>query len=315
MEVDWWRRQATSKNHTAAHILQRALKVVLGDHVAQNGSLVTWQKLRFDFMHNGQIEPSQLQQVEKIAQNTIDEVLDIKTEIMSLETARNTGATALFGEKYPDNVRVVTIGDDFSKELCGGEHVANTGQIGAIKIISHSSVGSGIRRIEAITGSGVIAYFDEEIKSAQSKIDAQMMTIRKLEKQIAELKSTNFVKNIQVDSVAVGSATLLSALANDADQKAIFRLIDNEKKADDERIFLIGNVNSESGLMAISLFVSNKLVEKKIDGRDALTFAIDALGSQSKAGGRADFAQTGGLVATKFGDCIDAVKRYVATKI
>ena len=148
----------TSKNHSATHLLQKALKTVLGSHVEQKGSLVTPDRLRFDFAHFSAMTREEIEAVEALVNEEIAKNNPVVTEVMNVEEAKKTGAMALFGEKYEEDVRVVTMGD-FSKELCGGTHVSNTGLITTFKIVSESGVAAGVRRIEALTGDGVFAYY------------------------------------------------------------------------------------------------------------------------------------------------------------
>ena len=158
LEVDKTNRMNTCKNHSATHLLQKALREVLGTHVEQSGSYVDGEKLRFDFSHSAAMTREELDRVEAIVNEKIAENIPVTTEVMSLEEAKKTGAMALFGEKYGEKVRVVRMGD-FSVEFCGGTHVANTGFIGAFKILSENGVAAGVRRIEALTGSGVLNYY------------------------------------------------------------------------------------------------------------------------------------------------------------
>ena len=160
LEVDAERRIATCKNHSATHLLQKALRMVLGTHVEQAGSYNDGERLRFDFSHFSAMTAEELQKVEQIVNEKIAENLPVVTEVLTMEEAKKTGAMALFGEKYGEMVRVVEMGD-FSKEFCGGTHVANTGVISSFKIISESGVAAGVRRIEALTGNGVVKYYAE----------------------------------------------------------------------------------------------------------------------------------------------------------
>ncbi len=188
-------RANTAKNHSATHLLQAALRKVLGDHVEQAGSHVTDNELRFDFTHFSAMTSDEIAKVEKIVNEKINEFIDVNTDVMDIEEAKKSGAMALFGEKYGDKVRVVKMGD-FSKELCGGTHVDNTGSIGMFKIISEGSVASGVRRISAITSLNVLKYFDniekkynEAAKVAKAEPDKLIEKIESLNNQIKELQS------------------------------------------------------------------------------------------------------------------------------
>jgi alanyl-tRNA synthetase len=313
LKLDWKKRMGSSRNHTATHILQKALGIVLGAHVAQKGSLVTESRLRFDFMHNSSIDADQVARVEEIVTDAIDECLEVSTKIMHIDEARSSGATALFGEKYPDEVRVVTIGDDFSKELCGGEHVSNTSQIGCFKIVSVTSVGAGIKRIEAVTGRGLAKYFESKVSELDEKIAAQSEMIKELRKKTSELKSNNFVKNTVIKSDAVGKVTLRYVLVEDLDQKSVFGLVDEEKRFDDERMLLVGNLNKKSDRLSVSLFASSKVISRGFDGKKILSLiGSEITHSDFKAGGRTDLAQAGCFISDNFEDCLRLLKKYIS---
>lgn len=164
-------RRDTEKNHSATHLLQKALKTVLGSHVEQKGSLVTPDRLRFDFAHFQAMTADEIAQVEALVNKEIQAGLEVRTDVMDVEEAKKSGAMALFGEKYDQKVRVVSMGD-FSKELCGGTHVANTGNIMLFKIVSESGIAAGVRRIEALTGNGVLEYYkkQEELLHEAAKV-------------------------------------------------------------------------------------------------------------------------------------------------
>jgi alanyl-tRNA synthetase len=167
------RAHATSLNHSATHLLHAALRQVLGEHVQQKGSLVDSQRLRFDFSHFEAIKPEQIKALEDIVNAEIRKNTAVETEETDIETAKAKGAMALFGEKYGDNVRVLSMGGDFSVELCGGIHANRTGDIGLLKIISEGGVASGVRRIEAVTGAAALAYLnaaEEQLKEAASLV-------------------------------------------------------------------------------------------------------------------------------------------------
>jgi alanyl-tRNA synthetase len=316
LELDWSRRMGAARNHTATHILQMALRTVLGEHVTQSGSLVTDRRLRFDFIHDRVIGPEQLVQIEGIITDAIDACLDVRTEVMPLDAARNSGALALFGERYPETVRVVIIGDDFSRELCGGEHVPNTAQIGCLKIISVSSVGSGVKRIEALTGRGLAQYFEEEVMNLRKKGDSQTLRIRELENELSRLNSASLVKSARVESEMIDRILLRYSLTHDLDQRSVFGLIDGEKNFDDERVFLMGNVNSKNERLAISLFISEGLTARGFDGREILTSICERIlgGGAFKVGGRADLAQTGCFTRDSFDECLALLRSHLTSR-
>lgn len=183
LEVAEKERANTCKNHSATHLLQKALKTVLGSHVEQKGSLVTPDRLRFDFAHFSAMTPEELEKVENIVNTEIAKNVPVVTEVMNIEQAKATGAMALFGEKYEEDVRVVSMGD-FSKELCGGTHVSNTGNITTFKIVSEAGVAAGVRRIEALTGDGVFCYYKEVEKELAEAAKAAKSTPANLKEKI-----------------------------------------------------------------------------------------------------------------------------------
>ncbi|MDR0942694.1 MAG: alanine--tRNA ligase [Holosporales bacterium] len=310
LNVDSKKRLACSKNHTATHMLQAALRQVLGGHVVQKGSLVTDERLRFDFIHNGSIEKAQVEEVESIVLDAIDRSLDVTTEIMSVEDAKASGAVALFGEKYQSKVRVVSIGDGFSKELCGGTHVSNTSQIGAFKIISVSSIGSGIKRIEAATGRALIDHFEKEVLKRVEKIDSQTSLIKNLEKQVSELKMQSVSENVRIDSKTIGSSIFKHAVVQNLEHKAVLGIIDRQKNAAEEICFVIGNESSKSGKVSACIFVSKKLLSK-FDVNELLKKLNDSLGITIKTGGRSELIQFGGIDAIQFKKCLEGIGEFL----
>ena len=208
-------RKNICKNHSATHLLQKALKTVLGAHVEQKGSLVTPDRLRFDFAHFQAMTPEEIEKVEAIVNEEIAKALPVETKVMSLEEAKKTGAMALFGEKYGDSVRVVCMGD-FSRELCGGTHVANTSEIATFKIVSEAGVAAGVRRIEALTGDGVFAYYKEAEKELAEAAKLLKTTPAGILEKIAGLQ--NEIKALQSENESLKSKLAKDALGDVMDQ-------------------------------------------------------------------------------------------------
>ena len=200
LEVAEKERANTCKNHSATHLLQKALKTVLGSHVEQKGSLVTPDRLRFDFAHFSAMTPEELEKVENIVNTEIAKNVPVVTEVMNIEQAKATGAMALFGEKYEEDVRVVSMGD-FSKELCGGTHVSNTGNITTFKIVSEAGVAAGVRRIEALTGDGVFCYYKEVEKELAEAAKAAKSTPANLKEKIEHMQAEMKALQSEIESL------------------------------------------------------------------------------------------------------------------
>ena len=214
-EVNAELRAKTCANHSATHLLQKALREVLGTHVEQAGSFQDSERTRFDFTHFAALTPEEISKVEDLVNEKINEALDVQTDIMTVDEAKKTGAMALFGEKYGEKVRVVSMGD-FSKEFCGGTHVKNTEDIKAFKIISESGVAAGIRRIEALTGANLLSYYkkmEEEFEAAARVVKATPATLAdRLEHLTAELKA------LQSENESLKSKAAKDALGDVMDQ-------------------------------------------------------------------------------------------------
>jgi alanyl-tRNA synthetase len=215
LAVDEKLRAKTCRNHSATHLLQKALREVLGTHVEQAGSYQDSERTRFDFSHFAALTPDELQKVEDMVNEKIAEHIPVVTDIMTVDEAKKTGAMALFGEKYGETVRVVSMGD-FSKEFCGGTHVANTGDISAFKIISENGVAAGVRRIEALTGDNVLAYYkrlESELNEAAKVVKSTPANLAdRLEHLLAELKA------LQSENESLKSKAAQSALGDVMDQ-------------------------------------------------------------------------------------------------
>jgi len=237
MLVDEERRKAIAANHSGTHILQAALKAVLGDHIKQSGSQVTAEGLRFDFTHFSKITDDEMKRIEEIANDMIRKNLDVKTEVCALEDALKTGATAVFDEKYGATVRIVKMGK-MSMELCGGTHVKRTGDIGLIKVVHESAIAAGVRRIEAITGKEALLYAqkaEEELKRTAGLFKANHLEVydraekllkekRELEKKIEALKGKLAAKDsgdLISQSKDIGGVKVLAVEVNITDAKTL----------------------------------------------------------------------------------------------
>ena len=306
MKVSESARRSTEKNHSATHLLQKALRMVLGEHVEQAGSLVTPDRLRFDFTHFSAMTAEELKKVEELVNQEIQAGLDVVTQEMSLDEAKKTGAMALFGEKYGEKVRVVKMGD-FSTELCGGTHVGNTGTIHAFKIVSEAGIAAGVRRIEALTGEGLMAYYhktEEELHEAahaakttpadlKSKIEAMMAEIKALQAENDKLKSKLAKESLGdvMDQVKeIHDVKVLAAKVSDADMNGLRSLGDQLKEKLGEGVIVLASVQGDKvNLMATATDAAQK------QGAHAgnLIKAIAALVGGG-GGGRPGMAQAGG---------------------
>ena len=307
--VDAEVRHATSLNHSATHLLHAALRQVLGEHVQQKGSLVDSQRLRFDFSHFEAIKPEQIKALEDIVNAEIRKNSAVETEETDIETAKQKGAMALFGEKYGDNVRVLSMGGDFSVELCGGIHANRTGDIGLLKIISEGGVASGVRRIEAVTGAAALAYLnaaEEQLKEAANlvkgsrdnlidKLSAVLERNRALEKQLEQLQAkaaSAAGDDLSNSAVDVKGVKVLAARLDGQDGKALLALVDQLKNKLGRAVILLGGVHEEKVVLVAGV---TKDLTGQLKAGDLMKQAAAAVGG--KGGGRPDMAQGGGVDA------------------
>ncbi|KAJ52816.1 alanyl-tRNA synthetase [Clostridium tetanomorphum] len=327
LEVEALRRNKIRKNHTATHMLHTALKTVLGEHVAQSGSFVDDERLRFDFSHFQGLTKEELKEVERLVNEKIMEVCNVETKVMDIEEAKKSGATALFDDKYTEEVRVVCIGD-FSKELCGGTHVKNSGEIGLFKIISESGVAAGIRRIEAVTGVNAINYIEEKEnilnnvadvlrcgeKDIINKVNSQIVEMKNKDKEINELKAKlasgaedELLNNIK----EVNGVKLVTGALKDIDGNALRDLADKLRDKIGEGLVVLGSVNE--GKVQFVAMASKEAVSKGAHcGKIIKEVATIAGGG---GGGRPDMAQAGGKLPEKLEEAMGKVESIMATLV
>lgn len=323
--VDKQRRASIMRNHTAAHLLQAALRKVLGDHVHQAGQLVDGERVRFDFSHFEAVTPDELKEIEGIVNKNILDAINVTMTEMPIDEARKLGAMALFGEKYGDVVRVVDV-KDTSIEFCGGTHIDNTSKIGLFKIVSENSVAAGVRRIEAVTGSGVLTLIDDYkdiiSKSAQAvkaPNAAELVTrcgivageVKSLEKEVAELKGKIAASQLDAifnSAVAVGSVQVITAVLEDTAPDVLRAMGDKIKDKSANAVAVIAAVNGSNGSIicacgkdAVSAGAhAGKIVQK-----------VSAL-TGGKGGGRPDSAMSGMGDTAKVKEAIAAVSGIVS---
>ncbi|MEC4878453.1 alanine--tRNA ligase [Pseudomonas sp. NC26] len=306
-KVDADVQHATSLNHSATHLLHEALRQVLGDHVQQKGSLVDSQRLRFDFSHFEALKPEQIKALEDIVNREVRKNTPVETEITDIETAKRKGAMALFGEKYGDTVRVLSMGGDFSVELCGGIHAKRTGDISLFKIISEGGVASGVRRIEAVTGAAALAYLnaaEEQVKEVAQlvkgnrdnlidKLSAVLERNRQLEKQLEQLQAkaaSAAGDDLSNAAVEVKGAKVLAARLDGQDGKALLALVDQLKNKLGHAVILLGSEHEGKVVLVAGV---TKDLSSQLKAGDLMKQAAAAVGG--KGGGRPDMAQGGGV--------------------
>lgn len=321
--VDVSRRQAIACNHTATHILQAVLRECLGTHVKQAGSLVTPQRLRFDFTHFEAVTEEQLRDIETKVNECIRRNAAVTTEQMTQDEAIQRGATALFGEKYADQVRVVSLGD-FSMELCGGTHVGSAGEIGLFKIVSESAVAAGVRRIEAVSGAGACEYMaaqEQQLRTVADLLKTDRSAVidrverliehnRQLERDIETLKSrliAGQAANILDGMREINGVKVLSAIVNESDPKALRTYGDNTREKLGSGIVLIG-AKTADGVQLICM------VTPDLAGRFSAGAIIKQIAPivDGRGGGKAEMAQAGGKNAERLQEALDAAIELIS---
>ena len=324
------RRKAIARNHTAAHLLQAALRNTLGSHVEQAGQLVNENTVRFDFSHFSALTSDELKTVENEVNNIILSAENVTMTEMPIEEAKKTGAMALFGEKYGDVVRVVKAGD-FSTELCGGTHVSNTGKLGLFKIISESSVAAGVRRIEAVTGTGVLGYIDslnskifgtaaalkvsnpadieKKAASLSNELKEKDREIEALTAQLTEMRSGNLFDN----AVSVGALKVIAANAGEVTVDELRQLSDKAKAEGDNVVAVFAAFNKDKGSVNFAACCAPEAVKCGVKAGDVVRSVAKIAGGNG--GGKPDFAMAGAKDITKVDEAIAAVSGIVESLV
>ncbi len=324
--VDGERRRAIVLHHSATHLLHAALRNVLGDHVLQKGSLVAPDRLRFDFSHYEPVTPEQLHEIEQFVNDEVRKNTAAITKLMKYDDAVASGAIALFGEKYDDQVRVLRLGN-FSVELCGGTHVFNTGDIGIFKITSEGGVASGIRRIEAVSGKQALAWIDENQQALDkvalllrsprdqvaAKVEQLLRRMKELEKELAAAKQklvAGKTRDVAEEVVVVNGLNVLATRMDGADAKTLRDAVDRFKDKFESAVVVLGSV--ENGKVRLAAGVTKDAVDR-IRAGDVIKPVAEQVGG--KGGGRPDFAQAGGSNPDALDAALDSVPAWVAEQL
>lgn len=327
-KVDENVRQATALNHSATHLLHAALRKILGEHVTQKGSLVDSERLRFDFSHFEVVKPEQLKAIEILVNDQIRANSAVTTDHCDMDEAKAKGAMALFGEKYGDRVRVLTMGEGFSVELCGGTHVSRTGDIGLMRITSESGVAAGVRRIEAVTGAKALALFDNLDQLVESatrtlktnrdslieKIEQLTNQNRKLEKDLAQMKTrlaTSSGGDVLSQARDIEGIKVLALNLDGADSKSLRDTVDQFKNKLGKAVVLLATVE-EDNKVALVAGVTQNLTDK-IKAGDLMRHVAEQIGG--KGGGRPDMAQGGGNDVAALESALASVVSWVERQL
>jgi len=327
-EVDCEQRQRIAANHTATHILQSALRQVLGGHVAQSGSMVAQDRLRFDFNHYEAVSPEDLKEIERLANQRIRDNTPVTLAEMELQEAKDKGATALFGEKYGDVVRVVQL-DDYSMELCGGTHLEAVGQIGLLKITSEGSIAAGVRRIEAITGEAAYLYereMEEQLLSIANllkvnptqvadRVESLLQQNRELEREMARLRherATSQAGNLLDQAETVDGVKVLATSVENIDRNGLRSMLDDLKAKMGSGVVVLGAIID--GKAAFIAGITDDLIkEKGLKAGDVIREVAKIAGGSG--GGRPDMAQAGGKDPSRIPEAIAATSKIVEAQL
>ena len=323
--VDTGVRAATVRNHSATHLMHKALREVLGEHVQQKGSLVNAERTRFDFTHNSPVTDTQIREIEVLVNAEILANAATNAAVMDLAAAQKTGAMMLFGEKYGETVRVLSIGS--SKELCGGTHVGRTGDIGLFKIVAESGVAAGVRRVEAVTGANALAYLqslEDTVQAAASTLKASpaelqgriaqvLELVRGLEKEVAALKgkvASSQGDELMLQAVDVKGIKVLSARLEGADAKTLRETMDKLKDKLKTAVIVLAAVDGDKVQIAAGVTADST---GKVKAGELVNFVAQQVGG--KGGGKADMAMAGGTDASKLPDALRSVLAWVSERV
>ncbi|MDT8371676.1 MAG: alanine--tRNA ligase [Gammaproteobacteria bacterium] len=324
--IDEQSRQATALNHSATHLLHAALQKILGDHVTQKGSLVNAQRLRFDFSHFEPVTAKQLNEIERLVNQQIRINHAVETNIMDLEQAKQSGAMALFGEKYDEKVRVLRMGD-FSTELCGGTHASRTGDIGLFKIISETGIASGVRRIEAVTGEGALDFIENKENSLnelsrllkakpdniEEKAEQLVQRTRQLEKELDAIKNklaTSAGSDLASSATDIAGIKILASQLEGADTKSLRDTVDQLKNKLGSAAIILSTIENDKITLIAGV---TKDVTDRIRAGDLVAHVASQVGG--KGGGRPDMAQGGGNQPEHLPAALDSVKDWISAKL
>ena len=327
LEVNEEKRALSARNHSATHLLQQALRQVLGTHVEQAGSSVNEYRLRFDYTHFSALTKEELKKVEEIVNEQIMNCLPVKAENMPIEEAKKTGAAALFGEKYGDIVRVVSMGD-FSKEFCGGTHVDNTGVITAFKIISETGVAAGVRRIEALTSKGLLRYYDELEEKLERSAKLLKTTPDKLEERLSHMISENKELHSEVESLksklakeSMGDVTdqvtevkgvkFLAAKAPGADMNGLRDLGDQLKEKLGEGVIVLAS--DAGGKVSLMATATEGAIKAGAHAGNLIKAIAGCVGGGG--GGRPNMAQAGGKNPAGIDEALEKAKEVLENQL
>ena len=317
----------TVRNHSATHLLHAALREVLGEHVTQKGSLVAPDRLRFDFSHPQPVSAEQLAQIEQLVNGKILENLETQIRKMPLDEALDSGAMSLFGEKYDEQVRVLNLGGDFSVELCGGTHVARSGDIGLFKFVAETGIAAGVRRVEAVTGTGALEWVEQMeaqqadlarlLKSDRGKLTAKLEqtleNTRRLEKELEQLKgkmASRAGAELSERAEQVNGIAVLARNLDGADPKTLRDTVDQLKSKLGTAVIVLGTVKGDKVSLVAGV---TKDSTDKVQAGDLVNYVAQQVGG--KGGGRPDLAQAGGNNPSALPDALAGVSDWVRERV